>query len=255
MQTLNQSHVMGLIEFKSNEIDQSPAFLRTALASLLNAQNLRFTIHNPPVWELQYDTEYYFEDFVEDQLRALLTRPLLFDNLITYNPQLKKIHPKSQFDQLKINVVYREINEYAQFVQSGAIKLELAYDTNSDRIRTIIHQNTKNVHEYNAKNIQGMMHMDAIDTFTHSGIRSLIWHLNNYTDGWRYNAEDFPILDRVINHHKTLDDPETFYLDVFKHAHLNTIVRTDVQSYFENEIEQHLDISPIVQKLLTRSNH
>lgn len=250
MQTINQAYVMGLIEFKSNQIDQSPEFLRTILAALQNNPHKRFSILNTPTWELDYDTEYHFEDFVEDQLETVITHKDSFDELFSSLPGLKKVHPKSQFNKLKLFITYREINEYSQFVQSGRMAVELNYDSESDRILTVINDTAKTVHNYNAATIKNKLSMDAIDTFTEAGITALLWHMQDYMRGWKYNAEDFPVLNAIVNNHDPMTDNVPLYLNAFKEAGLDNIVRTDVQAYIENELEDHLLASSSVQTLL-----
>lgn len=254
MTALNKAYAMGTIEFEANGIDQSPQFLRTVIGNLMTTlkqhDQLFFYMQRTDVEVLEFGTAYKFEDFVENQVTKSYCNPNQLNELIDQSPALRKIHPKSQFDGLIISVEYSEINEYAQFLHSGTLKLQLDYHAEHDTIETIVLQNNVENHVYNAECIIETVGLDAMDTFTVKGIEKLIWHVTDFVDGWKYDPQEFPTLSKVIAHHRELNDPTAFYLDIYKQAGFDTLVRTDVQGYIMDEMEEHLEASPIIQALL-----
>lgn len=254
MQTINRSYVMGTIQFQSNGIDQSTEFLRVAfnecLKTLKEQHKLFFTLSKQDATTIDFEKTYPFEDFVEDQMTTAWTRKDMIDQLVNGSAVLRKHHPKSQLAGLNILIDYKEINEHAHFIQSGQLHLQLDYQEEQDAIMIRVMENKKTILPYTAEHIDLLMEMDAIDTFTTKGIDNLIWHMKDFVDSWKNDADEYPTLNKVVDHLRSSKDPTGFLLSVYEEANLNTIVRVDPSDYIMNEIEDHLEASSTIQQLL-----
>lgn len=261
MQPFNPTYVMGNITFHSNELDQTDQFLQNMVSKIMEFvvpnQKQYLRIEEENLDTMSFNTPYAFEDFVEDQVSAIYTRPLLMNELIDQSRQLKKIHPKSQFNGLRMTIEYNEMNEDREFIHTGKVQLELVYVSEDDSIQTRVLQHNQTQLPYSAKAIHDTFGMDAIDTFTTQGIDKLIWHMNDFVNSWKNDSTEFPTLNAVATHLNTLDDPSTFLLSVFNQARTqqNTIVSTDPHGYIMNQLEEQLEASAIIQQLLASTIH
>lgn len=130
---MDVKNVRGTIKFESNNMDQSDGFLQQIIYKMLQNSNEGFEIIDTPVEELTYGKEYDFEGTVGMLNTKNVSDKYMMNNLIDNDASIRKFHPKSQFDQLKIIVDY-EYHETDDVLHNGMKKLCLVHEKEKDNV-------------------------------------------------------------------------------------------------------------------------